>query len=95
MTIAVDVDLLRQHRLALLAEADEVERCPSLDPPDTGPLSAVTAEALDRLSQRAERLAGHVGELADALERWLGVAHATDGEVGLGLDLLTAQVLAL
>ena len=34
-------------------------------------------------------------ELADALERWLGVAHATDGEVGLGLDLLTAQVLAL
>jgi hypothetical protein len=65
------------------------------DPPDTGPLTAVTAEALERLSQRAERLAGHVRELADALERWLGVAHATDGEVGLGLDLLTAQVLAL
>ena len=95
MTIAVDVDMLRQHRLALLAEADEVARCSSLDPPDTGPLSAVTAEALDRVSQRAERLAGHVRELADALERWLGVAHATDGEVGLGLDLLTAQVLAL
>ena len=55
----------------------------------------MTAEALDRLSQRAERLAGHLRELADALERWLGVAHATDGEVGLGLDLLTAQVLAL
>jgi len=95
MTIAVDVDLLRQHRLALLAEADEVERCSTPDPPDTGPLTAVTAEALDRLSQRAERLAGHVRELADALERWLGVARATDGEVGLGLDLLTAQVLAL
>jgi hypothetical protein len=95
MTIAVDVDLLRQHRLALLAEADEIERCSSLDPPDAGPLTPVTAEALDRLSQRAERLAGHVHELADALERWLGVAHATDGEVGLGLDLLTAQVLAL
>jgi hypothetical protein len=55
----------------------------------------VTAEALDLVSQRAERLAGHARELADALERWLGVAHATDGEVGLGLDLLTAQVLAL
>ena len=95
MTITVDVDLLRQHRLALLAEADEVERCSSLGPPDTGPLTAVTAGALDRLSQRAERLAGHVRELADALERWVGVAHATDGEVGLGLDLLTAQVLAL
>lgn len=67
MTIAVDVDLLRQHRLALLAEADELEGSSS----------------------------GHVRELADALERWLGVAHATDGEVGLGLDLLTAQVLAL
>ena len=95
MTIAVDVDLLRQHRLALLAEADEVGRSSTLDPPDTGPLSAVTAEALDRLSHRSERLAGHLRELADALERWLGVAHATDGEVGLGLDLLTAQVLAL
>jgi hypothetical protein len=95
MTIAVDVELLRQHRLALLAEADEVERSSCLDPPDTGPLAAVTAEALDMVSQRAERLAGHARELADALERWLGVAHATDGEVGLGLDLLTAQVLAL
>ena len=95
MTIAVDVDLLRQHRLALLAEADEFERCSTLDPPDTGTLTAVTAEALDRLSHRSELLAGHVRELADALERWLGVAHATDGEVGLGLDLLTAQVLAL
>jgi hypothetical protein len=95
MTIAVDVDLLRQHRLALLAEADEVGRRSTLDPPDTGPLTAVSAEALDRLSHRSERLAGHARELADALERWLGVAHATDGEVGLGLDLLTAQVLAL
>ena len=26
MTIAVDVDLFRQHRLGLLAEADEIER---------------------------------------------------------------------
>ena len=95
MTIAVDVDLLRQHRLALLAEADEIERAASLDPPDTGALTSVTAEALDRLSQRGERLAGHARELADALERWLSVAHATDGEVGLGLDLLTAQALAL
>jgi hypothetical protein len=95
MTIAVDVDLLRQHRLALLAEADEIVRTSCLDPPDTGPLTAVTAEALDRLSQRAERLAGHLRELADALERWLTVAHATDGEVGLGLDLLTSQGLAL
>ena len=48
MTIAVDVDLLRQHRLALLAEADEIARTSNLDPPDTGPLTAVTAEALDR-----------------------------------------------
>ena len=95
MTIAVDVDLLRQHGLVLLAEAEEIEIRSCLDPPDVGPLTAVTAEALDRLSQRAGRLAGHARELADALERWLGVAHATDGEVGLGLDLLTAQVLAL
>jgi hypothetical protein len=95
MTIAVDVDLLRQHRLALLAEADEIERSSSLDPPDVGALTSVTAEALDRVTQRAERLAGHARELADALERWLDVAGATDGEVGLGLDLLTAQVLAL
>ena len=95
MTIAVDVDLLRQHRLALLAEADEIGRGSSLHPPDAGPLTPVTVEALDRLSHRAERLAGHLRELADALERWLTVAHATDGEVGLGLDLLTAQGLAL
>jgi hypothetical protein len=47
MTIAVDVDLLRQLRLAL------------------------PAEALDRFSQRAERLAGHVrAAWHDAVDRW-------------------------
>ena len=95
MTITVDVDLLRQHRLGLLAEADEIERSSSLDPPDVGPLTAVTAEALQRLSERAQRRAGDARELADALERWLVVADATDGDVGVGLDLLTSQVLAL
>jgi hypothetical protein len=95
MTITVDVDLLRQHRLGLLAEADEIERGSSLDPPDVGPLTSVTAEALQRLSDRAQRRAGDARELADALERWLVVADATDGDVGIGLDLLTSQVLAL
>ena len=33
MTITVDMDLLRQHRLGLLAEADEIERRACLDPP--------------------------------------------------------------
>ena len=95
MTIAVDVDLLRQHRLGLLAEADEIEHSSSLDPPDVGPLTSVTAEALHRLSERAQRRAADARELADALDRWLVVADATDGDVGIGLDLLTSQVLAL
>jgi hypothetical protein len=93
--IAVDVDLLRQHRLGLLAEADEIEQRSRLDPPDAGTLTAVTAEALDHLSMRADRFAEHLRELADAIDRWLAVAHASDGEVGLGLDLLTSGVLAL
>jgi RecB family exonuclease len=95
MTIAVDVDLLRQHRLALLAEADEIERRACLDPPDAGALTALTAEALDHFTSFAGRLAEHLRELADALDRWLTVARASDGEVGLGLDLLTSGVLAL
>jgi len=95
MTIAVDVDLLRQHRLGLLAEADEIERRACLDPPDAGALTGVTADTLEHLSSRAGRLAAHLRELADALDRWLSVAHASDGEVGLGLDLLTSGVLAL
>jgi hypothetical protein len=95
MTISVDVDLLRQHRLGLLAEADEIERRACLDPPDAGALTAVTAETLDHLSSCAERLAAHQRDLADALDRWLTCAHAADGEVGLGLDLLTSGVLAL
>ena len=95
MTIAVDVDLLREHRLGLLAEADEIERRASLDPPDAGALTWVTAETLQHLSSRAGRLADHLRELADALDRWRSVAHAADGEVGLGLDLLASGVLAL
>ena len=93
--IAVDVDLLRQHRRGLLAEADEIERRACLDPPEAGALTAVTAETLDHLSSYAARLADHLRELADAIDRWLVVAHASDGEVGLGLDLLTSRVLAL
>jgi hypothetical protein len=95
MTIAVDVDLLRQHRLGLVAEADEIQRRSCLDPPDAGALTAVTAETLDHLSWRADGLAEHLRELADAIDRWLTVAQASDGEVGLGLDLLTSGVLAL
>jgi hypothetical protein len=95
MTIAVDVDLLRQHRLGLLAEADEIERRACLDPPDAGALTTVTAGALEDLSSRTARLAEHLRELADGIERWLVVAHASDGQVGLGLDLLTSKVLAL
>ena len=44
MTIAVDVDLVRQHRLGLLADDVEVESRASLDPPDAGALTGVTAD---------------------------------------------------
>ena len=43
----------------------------------------------------ARRVAEHLRELADATDRWVSVAHAADGEVGIGLDLLTSRVLAL
>ena len=95
MTIAVDVDLLRQHRLGLLAEADEIERRACLDPPDLGALTSMTADTLAHLEGRARRLAEHLRELADAADRWVSLAHAADGEVGIGLDLLTSGVLAL
>ena len=64
MTIAVDVDLLRQHRLGLLADADEIERRACLDPPDLGALTSTTADTLARLEGRARRLAEHLRELS-------------------------------
>ena len=95
MTIAVDVDLLRQHRLGLLARAEEIARLSSFDPPDVGDLTAITADTLSRLSWRAERLAEHLRELADAIDRWVVASHAADGDVALTVDLLTSRGLAL
>jgi len=95
VTISIDLDLLRQHRLSLRAEADEIDRRACLDPPDVGALTPATADALTRLEGRAGRLAAHLRELADAIDSWLGLAHGNDGEVALGLDLLTSRVLAL
>jgi hypothetical protein len=95
MTIAVAVDLLRQHRLGLLLEADEIERLSCLDPPDVGALTSVTSDTLDLITGQADRLAEHLRELAEALDCWQVVARAADGEVGIGLDLLTSGVLAL
>ena len=55
----------------------------------------MTADTLAHLEGRARRLAEHVRELADAADRWVSLARAADGEVGIGLDLLTSGVLAL
>ena len=95
MTIKVDVETVRQHALGLLDDAMEIERRAVLDRPEAGSVRAVTDAKLDRIEERAHRLAELMTELADALDRWFVAARAIDGEVGLGLDLLTSRVLAL
>ena len=92
--LAVDLEIVKQHRLGLLADDVEVESRSSLDPPDAGVLSGVTAVALGQLATRADGLGEELRALADALARWVGATLATDGEVGLGLDLVMAGVLA-
>ena len=95
MTIKVDVETVRQHVQTLLGDWLEIERRAVLDRPDAGAVRAVTDAKLDRIEQRAHRLADLLTELSDALDRWFVAARAIDGEVGVGLDLLTSGVLAL
>jgi hypothetical protein len=95
MTIKVDVETVRHHMQALLGDGLEIERRAVLDRPEAGPVRAVTDAKLERIEERAHRLADLMAELADALDRWFVAAHAIDGEVGVGLDLLTSRVLAL
>ena len=95
MTIKVDVETVRQHVQGLLGDGLEIERRAELDRPESGAVRAVTDAKLDRIEERAHRLAELMSELSDALDRWLVAAHAIDGEVGVGLDLLTSGVLAL
>jgi hypothetical protein len=95
MTIKVDVETVRQHVQGLLGDGLEIERRAVLDRPGAGAVRAVTDAKLDRIEERAHRLAELMTELSDALDRWLVAAHAIDGEVGVGLDLLTSGVLAL
>jgi hypothetical protein len=95
MTIKVDVDVLGRHREGLCTNATEIERRAPLDRPTAGGAQGVTDAKLERIEERAHRLAELMRELADALDRWVSTTRATDGEVGVGLDLLTSQVLAL
>jgi len=92
--LAVDLEIVKQHRLGLLADDVEVESRSGLDPPDAGVVSGVTAVALGQLATRADGLGGELRALADALARWAEAPLAADGEVGLGLDLVMAGVLA-
>ena len=94
MTIKVDVETVRQHVQALLGDGAEIERRAVLDRPEAGAVRSVTDAKLERIEDRAHRLAELMSELSDALDRWLVEAHAIDGEVGVGLDLLTSGVLA-
>ena len=95
MTIKVDVETVRQHMQTLLGDGLEIERRAVLDRPEAGPVRGVTDAKLERIEERGHRLADLLTELSDALDRWIEAAHAVDGEVGLGLDLLTSRVLAL
>ena len=95
MTIKVDVETVRQHVQGMLGDGLEIERRAVLDRPEAGAVRAVTDAKLDRIEERAHRLAELMTELSDALDRWLVAAHAIDGEIGVGLDLLTSGVLAL
>ncbi len=92
--LAVDADVVKLHRLALLAEDVEVESRSSLDPPDAGVVSGVTAVALGQLATRADDLGEELRTLADALATWVAATLATDGDAGLGLDWVLAGVLA-
>jgi hypothetical protein len=92
--LAVDAEVVKLHRLGLLADDVEVESRSSLDPPDAGAVSDATAVALGQLATRADRLGEELRSLADALARWVEATLTTDGEVGLGLDWVMAGVLA-
>jgi hypothetical protein len=92
--LVVDTDVVKQHRLGLLADDVEVESRSSLDPPDAGVVSGATALALGQLATRADGLGEELRALADALARWVEAAFASDGEVGLALDWVMAGVLA-
>ena len=93
--VHVDLDVVGRHRECLLGDAVEIERRAVLDRPDSGRVQGVTDVKLERIEERAHRLAGLMTELSDALDRWLVAAHATDGEAAVDLDLLTSGVLAL
>jgi len=95
MTITVDVEVVKQHRLGLLTEDVEVERRSTLDVPDAGVLTSVTEIKLGQVAARADHLAEQMRDLADAIDQWLLSARATDGQVALALDLITSGVLAL
>jgi hypothetical protein len=95
MTIKVDVDVVGRHREWLGTDATEIERRAVLDRPTAGGAQAVTDAKLERIEERGLRLAQLMRELADALDRWVAATRATDGEVAVGLDLLTSRVLAL
>ncbi len=92
--LAVDTDVVKQHRLGLLADDVEVESRSSLDPPDAGVVSGATALALGQLATRADELGEQLRALADALAKWVEATLATDGEVGVALDWLMAGELA-
>ena len=78
MTITVDMEVVKRHRLGLLTEDVEVERSWTLDVPNAGVLTSVAEIKLGQVAARADHLAEQVRDFADALDQWLVSARATD-----------------
>jgi hypothetical protein len=93
MTLALDPHVLERTTRELLLHGLAIGDEATIPAPDTGGSSALTADGLDRLTARAQRLADQLHGLSDALDAFLDQATATDGEVGAVLDALMAGVL--
>jgi hypothetical protein len=94
MTFTVDLAVVKQHRLGLLAQDVELHARSGLDPPEAGPLSRATEIALGHVGRRADRLGEELREVADALLRWAELTASADAAAASTLDLVMAGVMS-
>jgi len=86
-TLTVRPEALLTARRTLLRHERAVSAVP-IDPPDTGPTSALTREVFGQVAEAAEGVATDLRSLAAGLARVVDEVTSTDTEVRSVLDLL-------